>query len=143
MDQIIKHQPDWDKTINDNFAKFVKDRATSDLIYLNGASKSNKNSFPLWSQCYHLGIVDVYTIGGYIDLPTVPAGRKIDIFNIPGAGQVGHVQAHLFDDFLSDTLYITKSDNKPGTIAIHNSATSDAAAHTSGYQILVICPNNL
>lgn len=143
MDQIIKNQPDWDKTINNNFAKFVKDKASSDVIYLNGASKSAKNGYPLWWRCNHLGIVDVYLIGGYIDLPTVPAGRKIDIFNIPGAGQVEFVQAQLFDDFLADTLYLTKSDNKTGTIAIHNSAKTDASAHTSGYQIIMMCPNNL
>lgn len=143
MDQIIKHQPDWDKTINDNFAKFVKERATSDLIYLNGASKSDKNSFPMWSQCYHLGVVDLYVIQGYINLPIVKAGQKIDILNIPNAGAVEFVEAQIFDDFLSDTLYLVKSDSKPGTIAIHNSATSDAAAHTSAYQILMTCPNEL
>ena len=142
MDQIIKHQPDWDKTINDNFAKFVKDRATSDLIYLNGASKSDRNSFPMWSECYHLGVVDMYTIQGYIDLPTIKAGQEIDILNVPNAGTVEFAECQLFDDFLTNTLYLHKS-NKLGTIAIHNSSTTDVSAHTSGYNIIMMCPNNL
>lgn len=142
MDQIVKHQPDWDKTINDNFAKFVKDNTTSDLIYLNGASKSNKNSFPMWSRCYHLGVVDMYTIDGYIDLPTIKAGQQIDILNVPNAGAVEFAECQLSDDFLVNTLYLIKS-NKPGTIAIHNSSTTDVSAHTSRYQIIMTCPNNL
>lgn len=142
MDQIIKNQPDWDKTINDNFAKFVKDKTTSDLIYLNGASKSNKNSFPMWSQCYHLGVVDMYVIDGYIDLPTIKAGQQIDILNVPNAGAVEFAECQLSDDFLVNTLYLIKS-NKPGTIAIHNSSATDVSAHTSRYQIIMTCPNNL
>lgn len=142
MNGIDSKQPDWDKPINDNFAKFVKDKATSDLIYLNGASKSNKNNFPIWSQCYHLGVVDMYTIQGYIDLPTIKAGQQIDILNVPNAGAVEFVQCQLSDDFLTNTLYLLKS-NKPGTIAIHNSSTTDVSAHTSAYNIIMMCPNNL
>lgn len=143
MDQIVKHQPDWDKTINDNFAKFVKGRGSSDVIYLNGASKADTHGFPLWWRCYHLGVVDMYIIEGYINLPTVSAGRKIDIFSIPGATKIDFIQAQLFDDFLSDTLYITKSNKADGTVAIHNSSTTDAAAHPSAYNILMMCPNTL
>lgn len=143
MDQIVKHQPDWDKTINDNFAKFARDNATSDLIYLNGASKSNRNSFPMWSQCYHLGVVDMYTIQGYIDLPTIKAGQVIDILNIPNAGVANFAECQLFDDFLTNTLYLVRNDQKPGTISIHNSSATDVSAHTSGYNIIMLCPNNL
>lgn len=143
MEQIDKHQQDWDKPINDNFAKFVKDRASSDVIYLNGASKADTSGFPLWWQCFHLGVEDLYVIQGYINLPVVKAGRKIDIFSIPGATKIEGIQAQLFDDFLSNTLYITKSDNADGTVAIHNSSATDAAAHPSAYNILIMCPNTL
>lgn len=139
MEQIDKHQQDWDKTINDNFAKFEEGSFTDNVIYLNGANKSTKHGFPLNWKRFDLGVVALYEIEGYIDLPTIKAGQEIDIINIPGAGALQFAIAQLADDFLSNNLYIHKS-SKPGTLCIHNSSTSDVAAHTSMYQILMTCP---
>ena len=137
MERIIKNQPDWDNTINENFQKFSNTDWSDNVIYLNGAQKAM--AFPLqWSR-KGLGDITMFVIQGYVKLPDISNGQSIDVFNIPGIN-ITDFQIESVEDGAIEQTYLTPSTNG-GTITFKNYSGQNQKAHSVRVSIIIISNN--
>lgn len=140
MEQIIKNQPDWDDTINNNFSKFSHSEFSDNVIYLNGAKKDA--NLPLYYRYYNVGEFTIYTVQGYIGIPDLAAGQQIDVFNIPAITQkVRYLNVQTMDP--SDTKALLDREEAPnGTFFVLNRSSNPIKDWYPRYSMLIICDND-
>lgn len=139
MKQINKYQQDWDEPINENFSKFANDDFSDNVIYLNGATKDS--GFPLWYRCCHVGEVKFFFVNGFIDMPDLQSGQRIDVFNIPAISSKVH---HLIynNAEASQPAFLDFNESANGTFSIKNISTEVIKDWHPRYTMLIVCDND-
>lgn len=136
MEQIVKHQEDWDDVINKNFGKFSDGQFSDNVIYLNGAKRNDSN--PIWHCGYSLGVVKLFVVQGMITLPDLAAGQTIDVFNIPAiTSKVQSTQVYYLGP--DRGVKLNNDGSVPGTFSASNTTSDTNKSLVMNFKLLAIC----